>query len=135
MADNIDSGDAVDLAFSKIERKRKKERAQKECFRRKQDDLRKCLDLEDQREVGSELLTMRMKTKAQLSSSGSEVHQHSHQGERRKKLKDEAAVAMGSDCDVNEEIDDAPMDIGSDEFDEGVHHGDVSILYSVHISN
>ena len=68
MADNIDSGDAVDLAFSKIERKRKKERAQKECFRRKQDDLRKCLDLEDQREVGSELLTMRMKTKAQLSS-------------------------------------------------------------------
>ena len=80
MVDNIDSSDAVDLAFSKIEQTPKKERAQKECFRRKQHDLQKCLDLEDQREVGSELLTMRMKMKAQLSSSGSEVHQHSHQG-------------------------------------------------------
>ena len=63
MADNVDSDDTVDLAFSKIERKRKKERAQKECFRRKQHELRKCQDLEDQREVGSDLLTIRMKRK------------------------------------------------------------------------
>ena len=39
-----------------------------------------------------------------------------------------------SDRDVNEEIDDAPMDIGSDEFDEGVH-GDASILHSIYVSN
>ena len=39
----------------------------------------------------------------------------------------------GSDCDVNEEIDAAPMDIGSDGFDGEIHDDVSSILPSIYM--
>ena len=142
MVDNVHSDDAADLAFLKIERKRKKERVQREVFRRKQHELRTCQDLEDQKDVGSKLLTLRMKIKEQHSGGRRDLQ--ANHGKTRRNLEDRAAEAMGSsraeesystlsDCDVNEEIDDSPMDIGNDAFDGGIH-GDVSLLPSLHFS-
>ena len=83
-----------------------------------------------------------MKTKEQHSGGRRDVQ--ANHGKTRRNLEDKAAVAMGSsraeesfsvlsDCDVNEEIDDYPMDIGSDAFDGGIQ-GDVSLLPSLHFS-